>query len=53
LDLPDFTEARDEVGKYVGTLKSYRRNSYPELSLVSRNKLRKAWAAAYKQWDYK
>jgi len=52
LGLPDFNEARPKVDHYVGGLKSYTRNSYPDLSRVSRNRLRKAWAGAYENWGY-
>jgi len=44
--------ARADVQKYVGTLKNYTRNSYPDLPPESRKKFRKAWAGTYEQWGY-
>jgi len=52
LGLPGFEDAEADVGRYVGTLTAYRKNTFSELPLRFRDRIASEWKQCFEAWDY-
>ena len=52
LDLPSFEEVRPRVEQYVASLKSYRKNTFPQLPEEMRRRLAREWRQCFEAWGY-
>jgi hypothetical protein len=50
LDLPSFEEVRPRVEQYVASLKSYRKNTFPQLPEEMRRRLAREWRQCFEAW---
>ncbi|MEM1023677.1 MAG: sulfotransferase [Myxococcota bacterium] len=52
LGLPDFSVARSSLEAYVASLAGYRKNSFPDLPLDTKDRIRRAWEPSFERWGY-
>jgi hypothetical protein len=52
LSLPDFSEVRPALERYVEGIRGYRKNEFPELPEALRRRIADAWRACFEQWGY-
>jgi omega-hydroxy-beta-dihydromenaquinone-9 sulfotransferase len=52
LRLPDFGELEPALGRYVGTLSGYRKNTYPEIPPSTRERIAQEWRRCFEAWGY-
>lgn len=52
LGLPDFGVVRDELTVYLDSIRGYAKNSYPELSVHTRQRVFRVWRRAFTEWGY-
>jgi len=52
LDMPGFDAAQSSLQRYVDSIVSYRKNSYPELSSSLRRDVGRAWRRNFEEWGY-
>jgi hypothetical protein len=52
LGLPYFGEVEPALGRYVGTLSGYRKNTYPEIPPATRERIACEWRRCFEAWGY-
>ncbi|MGL5095241.1 MAG: sulfotransferase family protein, partial [Planctomycetia bacterium] len=52
LSLPDFAEARPHVEKHLTAVKDYQKNTYPEMPLETRRRIKTEWGRTLDAWGY-
>jgi hypothetical protein len=52
LDLNGFEPIREPLGKYVASLKNYRKNEYSPLTEETKRMVAGAWGRNFKAWGY-
>jgi hypothetical protein len=52
LDLPDFSQVRADLERYVDNIRGYQRNEYSDLPAEMRRRLADAWRPSFEQWGY-
>jgi hypothetical protein len=52
LELPDFSEVEPALGRYVGTLSGYRKNTYAEIPPATRERIAHEWRRCFEAWGY-
>jgi hypothetical protein len=52
LGLPDFGTVERALGRYLGTLSGYRKNTYPEIPPATRERIAREWRRCFQAWGY-
>jgi hypothetical protein len=52
LQLPDFENVEAALQQYIGSLRNYKKNEYPELPPDLRREISKAWQRCFNEWGY-
>lgn len=52
LGLPEFSQARPALERYVDDVRGYQKNEFPELPAPLRRRIADAWRPCFEQWGY-
>lgn len=52
LDLPEFSAVKPDLERYVASLQSYKKNSFPDLKPETAERVDAAWAPYFEEWGY-
>ncbi len=52
LNLPDFSTFQPTLQKYVNSLAGYKKNTFPNIDPVLKNRLRREWHKCFDEWGY-
>jgi hypothetical protein len=52
LSLPDFTTFEPSLQKYFNSLAGYQKNTFPDLDLNLKTRLRREWHKCFDEWSY-